>query len=562
MAQALQNLVISNPGFEGVNTEDSPLLQDPGFCRVADNAIIDQFGRIGSREAFKTFTGNASITVSNHADRASSTTTVHRIGSGFIGGTLNILCVVSHKQFNTAGAQVQINYFLCKESSGSLTEVSYPSLNDASQLLDAQIVSFVDRLYIFSKTNAMLVFNGSTIVKVFTGSQNTDYIPPQTNSGVISSEINGNVVCSAYGRLWVAGVGNDYNVIYFSDLQKAHQWYDGKSSPSDATNTAGFIDIEEFWPTGSDSIVGIEAHNNFLIVFGRTSILVFGNPSGDPAAANGIFLSDTVSNIGLVSRDATANTGSDLLFVDDSGVRSFGRTIQEKSAPIGDLTRNVRTEISDLIRTNSDKTTISLTYLQNKNLAVCIFSNDSLAFVIDLRSPSKSGANKITRWKEVVFERAEYVEAGNEAFTVLGSNNSNGLLKYDGFLEYDSKPYTLQYESNQFSFGDATRTKFIKKLIYTVISANAESTAVARWGYEGEIDLSSNFNLQSIIPAKFGEAEFGVGEFGSGSTLTVRYKTNAKGSGNTVRVGINASIVGNVFSLQEIDIQTLLGRIT
>jgi hypothetical protein len=68
--------------------------------------------------------------------------------------------------------------------------------------------------------------------------------------------------------------------------------------------------------------------------------------------------------------------------------------------------------------------------------------------------------------------------------------------------------------------------------------------------------------LQSIIPAKFGEAEFGVGEFGSGSTLTVRYKTNAKGSGNTVRVGINASIVGNVFSLQEIDIQTLLGRIT
>ena len=169
MAQALQNLVISNPGFEGVNTEDSPLLQDPGFCRVADNAIIDQFGRIGSREAFKTFTGNASITVSNHVDRASSTTTVHRIGSGFLGGTLNILCVVSHKQFNAVGAQVQINYFLCKESSGSLTEVSYPSLNDASQLLDAQIVSFVDRLYIFSKTNAMLVFNGSTNVKVFTG---------------------------------------------------------------------------------------------------------------------------------------------------------------------------------------------------------------------------------------------------------------------------------------------------------------------------------------------------------------------------------------------------------
>ena len=56
-------------------------------------------------------------------------------------------------------------------------------------------------------------------------------------------------------------------------------------------------------------------------------------------------LADVVSNIGAVNRDAVVNTGKDVIFTDFSGVRSLGRTIQENSAPIGDISRNVNFDI-------------------------------------------------------------------------------------------------------------------------------------------------------------------------------------------------------------------------
>ena len=45
------------------------------------------------------------------------------------------------------------------------------------------------------------------------------------------------------------------------------------------------------------------------------------------------FLQDAIEGMGAVSRDAVCSNGSDVLFVDDSGVRSLGRSIQEQSQP-------------------------------------------------------------------------------------------------------------------------------------------------------------------------------------------------------------------------------------
>ena len=42
MAQQLQNSTIAAPGFGGINTQDSPLLQPQGFASICDNAVIDK----------------------------------------------------------------------------------------------------------------------------------------------------------------------------------------------------------------------------------------------------------------------------------------------------------------------------------------------------------------------------------------------------------------------------------------------------------------------------------------------------------------------------------------
>jgi len=62
MAQQLKNITIAAPGFAGINTQDSPISVGTEFCLIAENAIIDQFGRIGARKGYEVqTTDNAAL---------------------------------------------------------------------------------------------------------------------------------------------------------------------------------------------------------------------------------------------------------------------------------------------------------------------------------------------------------------------------------------------------------------------------------------------------------------------------------------------------------------------
>ena len=569
MAQQQQNITISAPGFQGLNTEDSPLQQDPGFCVVADNAVVDKFGRIGSRKPWTEFTTAINVTYSAASGVASTQIKTHRIGNGDINGTRYVLATVGVYQYDASSVLLQEDYFICKLTTAvgpvyELDEISYPALGTASALADAKIVSFNDRLYIFSATNECLVYDGSTITKLFTGTNDVDYIKPQDDSGVLASAIDGDVATAAFGRLWVSGVNGDYQSIYYSDLLIATQWYDGRAVPADTQNTGGIIDVNEYWPRGTDRIVGIVAHNNALFIMGRESILVYNNAAtGDPAGTDGIVLADTITGIGCVNRDAIANIGSDVLFVDDSGVRSLGRTIQEKSAPLGDLTSNIRRDITDIIAVTADKTTISLSYWPDENLTVVNFSNDAQAFAIEMRAPSVTGGNKVTRWTDTAWERAMYYEVAGEARVLLTSAKSGyGLFLYEDGLNYNDEPFEFKYESNSFTFGQPANFKFVKQIDFTVVSTLTDAQAYAGWGYSGRLDYSKALTITAQAPAFYNVAYYNQDdEYGPGLTTFKRYRVNAKGSGESVLIGFRTEINGNTLSLQEINVQTLIGRI-
>ena len=61
--------------------------------------------------------------------------------------------------------------------------------------------------------------------------------------------------------------------------------------------------------------------------------------------------------MGGIARDTIQSIGTDVIFLSDSGVRSLMRTIQEKSAPLRDLSKNVR---SDLISSLAVETLANL----------------------------------------------------------------------------------------------------------------------------------------------------------------------------------------------------------
>ena len=568
MAQQQQNITVSAPGFQGLNTEDSPLQQDPGFCSVADNAVVDKFGRIGSRKPWTQYTTAVNVTYTPAVGVTETKIVTNRVGQGNINGTVYVLATVSVDQYNSSGSLIQDDDFICKlTSSGgvnTLDEISYPALADATKLHDAQIVGFNDKIYIFSEGNECLEFNGTTISKLFTGTNDVDYIKPQDNSGTIAATINGDVATAAYGRLWVSGVDGDYQTIYYSDLLIPTQWYDGRTSPADPQNTGGLLNVNEYWPSGTDRIVSLVAHNGALFVFGRQSILVYNNAAtGDPAAADGITLVDTITNIGCVNRDAVTNIGSDVLFVDDSGVRSLGRTIQEKSAPLGDLTANIRREISDVISSTNDKKSISLSYWPDENLTVVNFSDDLQAYAIEMRAPSVTGGNKVTRWTNTVWNRALYYETDGEAYVLLASSASGyGLLLYAAGSNYNNESFEFKYESNSFTFGQPANTKFVKQIDYTVVSTLTDAQAYAGWGYSGRLDYTKALTVTAQAPALYNVAYYNqTDEYGPGLTTIKRYRVNAKGSGEAVIIGFRTDINGNTCSLQEINVQTLIGRI-
>jgi hypothetical protein len=563
MAQQQQNISISAPGFQGLNTEDSPLQQDPGFALVADNCVIDKFGRVGAREAFSQYTTTDAISYTADPGMITETKQVVQLGGGVINDVRYDLGIVSHLQYNAAGVLLREDYYIVTFDQDAMGSLAYPTLAFPNTLTRAKIIPFNNNIYIFSRKNIALKFDGTTITNLFTGTVDVDYIPPRDDTGIIAANIDGDVVCNAYGRLWVSGVNEDYNNIYYSDLLIAEQWYDGRATPADTFNSAGIIDVSQYWPNGGDRIVAIEAHNNFLVIFGRQSILLYSsaNSFADPADVGGIVLQDTISNMGAVGRDAVVSIGAELLYVDDSGVRALGRTIQEKSVPLGDLTSNVKRDISDLIR-DEPNDAISLFYMPNKNLVVCNFANTEQAYAIEMRQPSATGGNKITRWTNCTFNRGMYVEYEDATYTLLAGKDSGGALQYDNYLEWTGNAYTMAYASNAFTFGDAVRQKFVKQVDFTLVSTFINAAAVVKWGYGGLLEYSANKTIIAQRPALYDVSFFNQGEeYGEGLTTLKRYRTNTKGSGALVRVALETEIAGNSLSIQEINIQTLMGRI-
>ena len=86
-------------------------------------------------------------------------------------------------------------------------------------------------------------------------------------------------------------------------------------------------------------------------MFLRNSIVIFadntGSASFDPAQLR---LVEVINRVGCVARDSIQNTGSDIIFLSEDGLRSLGRVIQEKSLPMRDLSANVRDDLVHDVR--------------------------------------------------------------------------------------------------------------------------------------------------------------------------------------------------------------------
>ena len=443
--------------------------------------------------------------------------------------------------------------------------VNWSGGGQRSGLLTGEFVSFKDDLFLFAKDNPFLRLDADAVW--------TDVGAEYTSLDGTTGRIDGDIAISAYGRLWVTGVNGDYHQIYYSALLDESQWVDLTDLDGDTGNDAGVIDVREYWPIDGDSIVGIHAHNGYLLVFGRNSILLYANAdSGNPASEQGIFLEDAISDVGLVRRDAICNIGTDVLFVDDSGLRSIGRVVREKSSPITEPSMNIRRELQEVIKQevleSPAYSAIRLKYIPSESLAVLLFASLRVAYVFHLNMPSKTGGMKVTRWTDCFWNDCMELKVGQQDAVFLAGKPSKGLLKYKDYLEGESDglpdAYVMRYESMALALGESPmQTTIPKSINYVCMGEFVPGQANALWGFSDRFVDSREFQIEVA-----GGAQYDVDEFASdayyldGGPYYKGYKINTTGSGELFRVGFEVKVQGGRYALQEIDINSAVGRLT
>ena len=505
MAQNREHIYIAAPGFKGVNTQDSPVAQDATFAAIAENMVIDKFGRIGARKGLKKLTTSA--TPLGSSDGIESIFEYVKRD-----GTKIVFSAGNNKIFT---------------GTTTLTEVTLPG-GYSITANNWKIVSFNNDIYFFQRGHAALVSvaGSTTLVAV-------------TDGGHAAPA--GNEVLAAFGRLFVADVTNNSYTLYFSDLLDGDNFHGG---------TSGSLDVTTVWPTGYDEIVALSEFNDFLVIFGKRSILLYSGASSPSTMT----LADVITNIGCIARDSVQSTGSDLIFLSDSGVRSLGRVIQEKSNPIGDVSVNVR---DDLVQAAAVETgNIKSVYSEENAFYLLILPEvNNLVFCFDMRGKLENGASRVTTWPFTGILCATTTD-NNEVYF----GNSKGINEYSGFLD-DTSTYTMKYYTNALSFGDASKLKILKEITFTIVGGQG-TDLLLNWGY----DYTEGYTKQLLTVDDASIAEYGISEYNvatsqyNASIIVNKATTKATGSGRVVTIGLDATINDKSFSIQDVNIEAFIGR--
>jgi len=211
MAEKLLTTSIAAPGFNGLNTQDSSVSLDNGYATVANNCVIDKFGRIGARKGW----------TANHASNSDLTTAnVNAIGELITNSGTSYVIVAG-------------NNYLFKLVGSTLTKLTYGGGGSAPTITASNwmMAPLNGALYLYQSGHEPLIFDPSV--------STTTYKRVSEVSGYNGTVQQANVVISAYGRTWSANTTTDKNTVQFSDLLAGQVFSAGSSGSLNVTQVCG-----------------------------------------------------------------------------------------------------------------------------------------------------------------------------------------------------------------------------------------------------------------------------------------------------------------------------------
>lgn len=527
MAGSLKALSNAALGFLGLNTQESGVTLESGYATKATNCIIDKFGRLGSRRGWTPVTtDNGSLSDTSYLESlfefidTDLTPTILSCGGGKMYSGSTTLTELPVKQ---------------ADQTTNLSITFTGNRWQFSQL--AEGAGYGNSMYGFAAQtgNPLLVYRKANHTGAYIWQRVGDYGTKPTGVSTFDPD------CShtAFGRHWVAGVTGAKTTIYYSKL------LDGAAFTGTGS---GLIDIESVVGS-SDEIIGISSHNNYLIIFCRNNIVIYDSPD-DPT---NLTLADVVTGVGCIARDTIQQTGTDLIFLSNSGVRSFNRVTQEKSMPMRDLSMNIRDDLVTYI-SGEVLTEIKSVYFERDAFYLLVFPNLKQSFYFDLRQSLENGAARVTTWEGFIPKALCKTRDRNLLLGMTG-----GVAKYFGYLD-NTTTYRLEYFTSNIDAGEPFSLKFLKKASMVVIASGSQDV-IFKYGFDYKNVYSSRTFTKDFIggTAEYNVSEYNIGEFTSGVAIN-DITMHLGGSGKVLQFGVEVPIDGAPVSLQQLTIYLKTGK--
>lgn len=619
----LQNLSIVAPGFYGLNSQEAGVTLSSNYAQTATNVVIDKYGRLGARKGWTFVTAPSQWSVdllvlvskmtAIYVGSTSKDTELEAFLNETVGG------YARHDTDNSGNTTIEyfpdinnvLKYYLDKPLDAAV--VTWIETN----VLDAMLADFTTETPTYTWDDSLFVINGMTTPdeplrflmehnadgssvflsggnhQVFSGGVNSELIDITPTSYVISdndwsgaslydralvvqenheplvydaaatpvmqaiTNYTGSAqnygssyphyAIAAYGRFWT----HNKNAVYWStDIADA-------AFPCFCGGTSGSLNISAVLPDNFDDIVSIAVHNDFLVILCKHNIVLYSGAS-NPIGAT-FQLADIITGVGCVAKNSVQSTGNDLIFLSDTGVRSLGRLITEKSLPMRDLTKNVRDEL--LLAMENERANyggsldhVCSVYSESNAFYLLSFPSINTVYVLDMRTALQDGSSRVTKWSMEVFALLRTKDRD----VLMGVRN--GIGRYGGYQD-NGDSYDISYLSHYLDFQDPTKTKILKQLKTSVIGGSGQNFKI-----KIGIDYSTNFSTYDFTvqtagtTAYFGEAEYSISEYSGASDLN-NLKSSVGGSGNIIQIGFEATVNNNPISVQSLDCYLATGRI-
>ena len=497
--EALRPVSVSAPAFKGLNKQSSSVDLDAGWALEADNCVIDSQGRLSSRKGFSAVTGSSIGSYS-----------IEAIGEYLkIDGSSVIMSAANNNIYQGTST-------LTSKYSTSITKNRW------------QMINFNNLFYFFQIDHNPLIYDGTTLQLL------------SAYTGYAGSAPAADCAIGAYGRIWAANTATNKTVVSYSDTLQGHVWTGGAS---------GSLDLKSVWTTGMDEIVALSAFNGFLVIFGKKSILVYSNPT----TPSSMVLIEHIKGIGCIARDSIQDLGTDILFLSDTGVRSFQRTIQEKSMPMRDVSKNVRDDLVAHITSQTDKTKITSVYNEKERFYLLNFPQDEITYCFDVSRILPDGTNPVTTWTSINPRSMLTTRSGDLLFGQTGI-----LGKYDTYQDNTSS-YDMSYLTAWISFAEPFLQKILKKINFTMVGSNS-SVFTVKFAYDYSSEyFSEQKAVTGGVVSEYNVGEYNIAEYSSGVVID-EVTAIGKSAGKIVQVGVFSVVNGAKLAIQKFDIYAKKGR--